>query len=607
MKKVILSIVVASLLFMPFSAAFSSYGLDLQVTQLGNYTFTYNSSANTIYNLTYVGLNTDLKIATSVNATGNIPRSPSLPIKDASRYLSLDGVVLYSSGDLDMLLMATQGPSASITYNLVNPAQNVSLSLNFMGHSSGQGNAYSKEYGSHYIYRVTDSGYVGYIFANVNATASNGGKTLTFYEQSNTVLIVGLASHAGIEYMLERYTNQHKMPSFVYNNVTGEVTGMYASFVFDSSSGYISNFQRTGSGTNVFDTIYATGNGSFGSGDLSPIFPLIQPILVGSVFLYANSTAIYSIHNNPAMQSSFYVSNGMLHFKTNSTLTLTQYNTTSEPAFYDYNYSFNYDYLHNFSFGSSSRGYHYYNYSYYNNESLGLDGLIHSGYAAILLNRDGFIGMMIIYGGNVSISGNNITVSSPGTAKVTFISPPGTLNLSKDVSASFMYALKNGKIAAQFSIGIWGGNTTNMSFNYNNSVQIRLMSASPGNATLQVSSMFSEGTNFAIYVPSSIISNNTSKVSLAVKLDGKNIQSTSFDSLINSTSSSTAYYHAFKVQGGTMFLIHIPSFSIHNITLSTGTVSPPGVSPIVLLAIGLAIAIILAIIGFYAFKRREKV
>lgn len=582
-KKAFLMLTVAALLLVPFSVAAP---LSITDYQLGNYSFTYNSSTGTMNNLTYhFESGNQAKVADSVIISGNSPLGQIIPIKNQDRILNLNNATLYSSLDEDMLLSVTisYSSNSSIVYNLANPAVQINLDKYKIGFSKMFGSMQSSFTWNNSIYKITAPDYIGFLFSNSNSVLSNDNKTITFEGQKSIPLMVGIATHENLMLKLEKYMNFYKGLHFNYNESSGDVAGTFVSFNFNESTGILSNYSSVIADKTIFDSIYATGSGTFGGEDFNAIFPLLQPLVIGSVFMYANSTSILTLHNNPSLQSNFLLNNGTLVMDVSNALNITQISNMQVQGYYNYSYL--------------------YNYSYSDNRTIGIETEISAGSSALILYDNEFMGVLQIYGANVSVNGHVLSISTNGTAKITFVSPPGLQGINPAYQSAFRYAFTHGRLAVQMTLSYVNGTINNLSYNYNNSVQMRLSAALQGNVTFTVDSKFANGTVIAVFVPSYLIKANAT---LSVTMDGTQISLSDLNTVMNATSTSTAYFYSYGVSNGTMILLYIPHFSLHTISI-TEKIAPQGpITPLIELIIGVIIVAALALIVIYALRRRNR-
>jgi hypothetical protein len=339
----------------------------------------------------------------------------------------------------------------------------------------------------------------------------------------------------------------------------------------------------------VFNSINASGNGAIGEQSDVPAFSLNQPMTMGSVFFYANSSYVYAMHNDPALQSNFFVSNGSMTFNVSSGISMSVFSTQGTDSTYS-----------NAQISS--------NVSYDNNSTLGLDHEVEAGKTAVYLTGQNFTGFLMIHNGNVQVNNatGTVTVSTAGNgiAKISFVAPVGLQSHDYKDLQELNQAILNHRIAAQLILNQQNGTLANMSIFYNSSVHMVLVNSVSGKVVVKVSSLQHEGTNLAIFVSNKVLSNSSK---IYVSFDGKSVALSTVNNTINVTSSTTAYYATINESNGVLVLIHVPHFSNHTIEISssplTVTNNPLSPNDEIYIAVG-AIVVIAAIAGI-AVRRRK--
>ena len=535
-----------------------------QPIKLGNYSFSDNTSTSAILNLSYKTDSGNSLIAKSIDTMGN-SAALSLPSGSDSNSIVLNNVTVTSAGSENVILFSTVG--SQITGN---PTMAFNLNTN--------------------VSQVNDllvNGTTFYLFSNANSTATKD--SVTYHDSTillGSKLIVGLSSANGIKDRVEKEMEHHKSASpFTYNNTTGQLTGRFVSMQYNATAGTIYNYMDSMGNMTIFNSISAAGNGSIGNTYLGPVFPTLQPIVAGSVFYYSNNTVVYQMHDNPAMVSNYYLSNGTLTMNVSSGLNVSTYNPPKEDVSHQ-------SLPANFS----------------TNVDLGDQYDVQSSSTIVFLHNNTFTGSIFVNGANVSVNGSSVSISTNQTAHITFVAPPGLQKVKRSVESDLQYGINHGKLAAVLVLGAPGQSSSNVSVNYNGSMQIAVQNVTANKVLLKVSSKMHEGNNFAIFVPNNVIQNNSK---ITVKFDNQTITLTSgVGSVINATSTTQASFYYVTTNGGTLVVIHVPHFSTHSIEIVNSAVSPSSPSGSMpngeILYIGLGIVAVIAVIAGVSLTRRKR-
>ncbi len=564
-----------------------------QPLQLGNYSFSDNTSTSTVYNLTYQNDNGNSIVANSIVTMGS-NTSLLLGSGSDSNSIVLNNVTVTSAGSENVLLFSTVGnnllKNPTMIFNLNASVTKVNLTSSqesyLQNHSAGA----LANFASHAIYKVQVNSGAFYLFSNSNSTVS--GNSVTYHNNLALIgskIIVAISSANGLKDQVESELHHKSDAPFSYNNTTGQLQGRYVSLNYNSNSGVISNYETSPSNFTVFTQISTSGNGTIGNGIPAPMFPTIQPIVVGNVFYYVNNTVVYQIHDNPSMVSNYFISNGTMTMTVANGLNVSTYNPPREDVSHE-------------NLNSTA------NFSKFTNVDLGDQFDVQSSSTIVMIQNSSFAASLFVHGANVTVNGNTVTIATNQTAHVTFVAPPGLRNIRGNVSNDLRYAIDHGKLAAVVVLGAPGQTGSNLSVNYNGSMQISVQNVTSNKVFLKVSSKYHEGTNFAIYVPNNVIQNNSK---ITVKFDNQTITLTSgVNSVINATSSTQASFYFLKTNGGTMVVIHVPHFSTHNIEIVNSAVSTGSPSPTLpngsVLYIALGIVVVIAAVAGVALVRRKK-
>lgn len=563
-----------------------------QSLQLGSYNFSDNTTNSAIINLSYQTDSGNSLIANSVKTMG---ASSTLNIMSGtdSNSLVLKNVTLTSAGDGNVLLFSTMGSKTvsnpTMIFNLNTSVSQVKLTSYQSTYLSSQSNGVLSNYVSHQIYRLSVNGNIFYLFSNSNSSVS--GNTVTYHHNMlllGSKLVVVLSSANGLRDKFEKELGQiGSHARFTYNNTTGQVSGRFVTMQYNATTGTIFNFTDNLTKATVFNQINATGNGSIGNGYMTPVFPTQQPIIVGNVFYFANNTAIYQLHDNPSMVSNYYISNGTMTMNVSSSMNVHIFH----PLRNDVNHE---------TFSA--------NYSGYTNVELGDQYDVQSSSTIVFIQNSSFRGSLFIHGANVSVNNNVLSISTNKTAHITFVAPPGLQKLRRDLGAGLQYGIDHGKLAALIVLGTPGQTGSNVSVNYNGSMQISVQNVTTNKVFLKVSSKMHEGTNFAIFVPNNVIQNNSK---ITVMFDNQTITLTKgLNSVINATSTTQASFYFVTTSGGTLVVIHVPHFSTHTIEIVNSAVVNTNPSPTIpggtALYAALGIIAVIAVIAGVTMRRRKK-
>ncbi|AKA49075.1 hypothetical protein IX51_08140 [uncultured archaeon] len=524
-------------------------------TQMGNFSLTYDNVTSTVYNVNYSNTNYTLNVANSIATSGlNAPIS-AVSHLDVSKTLQLTNVTLFSTEDKDMLLLSTTNSSPaqipSITVNLPSVATQVSLTTQQKTAIEDSSNPLMATFLPNSIYRITvTDGYV-YYFSNSPSSLTNGAKTIVFQNSSfipGTSLVVGTTPSGTIKYSLDKQKNNFNLSldPLTYDPTTGDVTGTYLSLNFNSATGIISDYTNKYTNTKIFDQIYTTGNGSIGGGFISPLFPGINPLMIGSVFYYANNTAVYQVHNNLATVGNFFISNGTTVFKVASNLNVSTFNPSQNAIGQKHMYG--------------------YNYSNFSNLNLGSQFMVQAAPTIIMISNDNFRGELFVHDGVVSVSGKTVSVTTSSIAHVTFVAQVWFLQTQLQVRNQLQYAIQHGMLGAMVSVGPDGHTGNNMTTFYNSSMQLRVQNAETNRVQIQLESRMQHGTNFAVFIPNEIIK-NTSQFTFRYDNQEMNML-TNMNSVMNSTNQNQASYYMTQVNGGTLVVINVPHFTTHSLEIT---------------------------------------
>lgn len=559
--------------------------------KVGNYLLE-NATQSGSYNLSYVNDNAHILVADSINATGQSVASSSLSQFSTDNLFKLgNNMTAFTSGSEKTLLLATQGTlsvNPSMTLNLTAPVSMVVLNSRQTSFLSDHNGSLVSTFYANNIYNLNVGGMSFLLFSNVKASLSNSNATLTYSGNSLIAgpVFVGLVSTTALKNTFEQEIGDHGN-AFTYNNTTGAVSGRFVSFNFNGTTGIFTNYTTNLNHAAVFTSLQASGNGTIGLNNPNPAFPTVSPILAGNLFFYGNNTVVYQMHDNPSLVSNILLSNGTLNMTVAKGINITVYRPSQSDVSHQ-NLSANLNYT---------------------GAGLGDQFDVEASSTIVLLHNSTFRASLFAHHATVSVNNTTglISITTQQNAKISFVAPPGLQQISHPLANAIQYAVEHGKLAAMIVLGAPGSNNTNMSVNYNSTMNINIQNVNTNSVTIRVGSTSShEGTNFGIFVPNGVIANNSK---IVVTFDSKNTVTVSnISSVINATSSTQASIYKISVSGGTLIVIHVPHFSNHTIEISTANAQSglPGLpGNDTLYALGGAVVVI-ALIGVGLAVRKRK-
>lgn len=564
-KVAVLMAIVPLLLTAVGGTVFASTPSQLVQGSAGNYSFDYNATTSTLVNLSYANSLSDseqnITIANSVTiSNGNSTSSGTeLMVPVTLNSTALDNATILNSGSRDVFLMVSNYQGAWVNYSLVSAPQQVNLdlgnSLSLLEYKLGfpPSNYLHPHY---WVYSTIVNGTQFYLFSNSPVTVSTDNVAV----HSSGYVITGLITFSALANKMANMNNLRE-DYFSYNNTTGAVNGSYLNFNFNESTGMFTAFERSvpaqivASPQVIFTNFYATGNGNLTSSPNFPAIPVDQATVFGSVFVYANNTSVFAIHNNPALQSSMLVENGTLYFTLAPGLNATVISTPGTD-----------DTLQPNELPDNASG--------AADTYLGANGTVRAGQHGIVIRGNGTTVYMLLQGGIPVINGSNISVSTSKIALVSFVSPPG-LQFERVRTAAMLAierAIQDGRIAGIVEITGSSGANASVLINFNTTVQTSVVNVTSGKAVVDLSSVADHhlGTNVLIYISNSVIA-NTSNVK--VTFDNTTISVKTVDGVLNTSSSTSAYFAELKVPGGMLIVLHVPHFSSHTLTITPASTS----------------------------------
>jgi hypothetical protein len=585
--KVILSLAIIPILLIAAGGTAFGDNADTSTASSGNYVFSANVTASTLTNLSYQGENGSLLLASEVFASSS--NAISFSMSFGQNVLKLDNATILKNGQENVFLMLSNKMGSYQNYTL-NPMGNISKvkldlrtqmqdTMMNMGMNFGANFAMNSTV---YSFIVNESEF--YIFSNGQSTLNS--HALSFH--SSGYLLTGIISFGGLVNSVNhyRYVMENR---FSYNSSTGNVTGKYASFNLNASSGMVSSFTENSLNKTIFESAYVTGNGAMFAQAQFPAMPKDTPIIMGSLLVYGNSTAIIAVHDNPALESAFVIDNGTLHLKLAPGLNASIVTTLGADVSM-----------------SAEVGW---NLSKTDNEALDLNGNIEAGHHAVLIQGNGVVAYLLLHNAMVNVSGNTISINSTGISQVAFVSPPGLQGKNFTLNSEIQKAIDNGRIAAEISISGTSSASVNVTISFNTTVNAVVTSVSNGKVILNLSAAAGHhmGTNVLIFVSNSVIANGST---IHLLFDGQQVSLTSVNGVINATSSIDASFATIKVSGGTLVVLHVPHFSNHTVEIYSGsaTSSPLGIlsQNVDLVVLGAVLAVIVALSAVAVRIRKKK-
>lgn len=546
---------------------------------LGNYQFGYNYSESVLSDLSYTYNGSSMEISSSISvesgALFSVPQTVDM------QSLSLRNATLYTQNNGNIFSLVTKGMHGNVSMAFNGTITQVSLQF-----PTGTSDAWSNlltdfsnqmpDFKGFYYFRLDMGGSVFYMFSNVEPTVAVGADML-YMNSSTSMVIMGFVP---FPYLIGYNHEPRTSEKFSFNSTSGQLSGVYMSLILDQKDGNLSDFFSVMDNSAIFSNINVSGNSDMAGSMHGGILPLDQPVLVGSLFLYERHGSLYVIHDNPSLQSAFIWSNGTANFTLSKGLNATVISTP---------------YGHGTIQSQVSTS-----FTSFDMDAMESNHLILAGTQTIYINGTGISAFLLINNANVTISDNSILLKSNGTARATFLSPPGLQGIKQSTRAEILRAIEDGSVAAEVSIT---GANVNASVitEFNSTMSTSIVNVSQGSVTIHVSSTDHIGTDVLIFVSDSVI-RSSSKITL--KFDNVTMTLSSVSGVLNATTSAT--YTELQTDGGVYFLVHIPHFSDHTITISSSPSSPLSSSTTEKIVAGVIIVGVLAIAGVVMAVRRKK-
>jgi len=361
-----------------------------------------------------------------------------------------------------------------------------------------------------------------------------------------------------------------------FNMTDGVVDGKFITFAIDESSGNVSDYAlRNGSGeVTFFDSIQILG---FAPSNISQH---------GSVMLVMNSSIQVIIHDNPT---------GMFHVVSNETNTTISFLLAPgmsalplSPLVWEWReVERNGTDLDELNVVPEDA-----------NEDLGI---------AVAILGNGAYGVIATDDGNITIDETengifvNVTVSLDHAI---FRAKPVFSHHWMNQNA-ILQAISEGRVAGELSMVLVDGVTTYDTMEYRDQFSIHLMSAERDRIRLQVEDQEHRGKVVILNVDEDAF--NSQKGELRLELDGVAVRSTTNPLEViyeDGAETSDAVYCVIESDGVSQFLVYVPSFSVHQLTLTSLGPMDALFSVMGVVAIVGALAIV-AIAGILVLRRKR--
>jgi hypothetical protein len=361
-----------------------------------------------------------------------------------------------------------------------------------------------------------------------------------------------------------------------FNMTDGVVDGKFITFAFDEGSGNVSDYAlRNGSGqVTFFDSIQILG---FSPSNISQH---------GSVMLVMNSSVQVIIHDNPT---------GMFHVVSNETNTTISFLLAPgmsalplSPSVWEWREAErNGTEVDDLNIMPEEP-----------DEDLGI---------AVAIFGNGAYGVIATDDGNITIDESengtfvNVTVSFDHAM---FRAKPVFSHHHMNQNA-ILQAISEGRVAGELSMVLVDGVATYDTMEYRDQFRIHLMSAERDRIQLQVEDQEHRGKVVILNVDEDAF--NSQKGELRFELDGVAIRSTTNPLEVlyeDGTEASDAVYCVIESDGVSQFLVYVPSFSVHQLTLTSLGPMDALFSVMGVVAIVGALAIV-AIAGILVLRRKR--
>ncbi|MFG1518883.1 MAG: hypothetical protein AAE977_00200 [Thermoplasmataceae archaeon] len=557
---------------------------------VGNYLFSYNGTASTVTNLDYNSTNLNAGIASMIKVSAP---SLSMPTGNGiSVAIKMTNGSIIRTSDANLFLLFAGGMDITHSTAFVNlTLDHKAIPLKFKLNSSlyfGMGGFSTQmgiSMGSVRAYGMDIEGIPVIVFGTSDANLSSNGLFLN-YTSTSGHMVLGIVTNLSLRsYLLDHLQNNR---AFAYNITTGLVSGDFLNFTFNQSTGIITGFNSTVDRQTVFSQIEVKGNGSLLQSGRAPVITTDTPVLMGSLFAYLNNTDLMTVHDNPSLESNFFVSNGTINFTLATGITATKFSPRGISS----------------SFTGSELATNSNAFTY---QAGGISGNVNAGSHGVYLSGNGFRGFLLLSQGELNVNGQVVSISTSELAHVAFVAPPGLQGSRNSDLNAVADGIIHGKVATQVVLTSENGVVNSQNMNYNASVNLTLINAASGRVNLAVSSSTHSGTSIAVFVPNTVISNSSK---IVVKFDSTTVSAQTVNLVINSTDSLNATYSTVSVSGGFVVIVHIPHFSNHTIeitsaqTNSTSTIGSFLSSSTGLAIVGLVVVVV-AVLAVAGIRRQR--
>ncbi len=431
--------------------------------------------------------------------------------------------------------------------------------------------------------------------AKGNGNSSDHGKQWKDNSESGSEGIGNGKGHEGMEEGYRKHLFGH------FNLTDGVADGKFITFGFDAGSGNVSDYAlRNDSGVvTFFDSIQILG------------FEPTGVSMHGAVMLVQNSTVQVIIHDNPT---------GMFHVVSNETNTTVSFllapgmsvlpltSDVEEAQDREHNETEVEDGDHNatYSDGLGEDNETEAQEIEEANETFSED-MDHDLSVAVAVFGHGAYGVIATDEGNITLDANengtwvNVTISQD---HVVFRARPAFSHhqMSED---AILQAISEGKIAGEISLVLRNGTTSYDTMEYRDQFRIHLLSAEQDHIRLQVEDQDHNGKVVIINVDDSTL--NAQNGELELLLDGVQIKSTTNPLEVlyaQGSEPSDAIYCVIESNGVNQFLVYVPSFSTHELSVSSFGAVDSLLSVMGIVAVVGALALV-ALAGFMVIRRKH--
>jgi len=373
-----------------------------------------------------------------------------------------------------------------------------------------------------------------------------------------------------------------------FNYSNGVMNGKFVSFELNESNGVITNYSlKSRSGPiAVFDSMSISG------------FAPTNLTVHGSVMLLRNGTVQIIIHDNPtgmihiisnlSVLASFKLADGL---NATEILINDQDDEQENGTAHENEYENEYEHEQGNGTGDENQAENDHEHNYDRDQAKR---------SVVLIAGNGMLGIIATDDGNLTVDAteNGTFVNATFTNDhAVFRARPVFARHHGMHDISFMFAIAQERIAAEMTL-IWRENGTYIeTMEYERSFTMMVMEAKHNRIMLRISSEVHQGRVVILNVDQGTL--DLLKGNSLVKLDGTEVRSTAnpLEVLYATGSSSTDAVYCFTESNGTaQFLIYVPSFSVHE--LSVESVGP--FAQVMGASGAIAVIVALAVIGVAA-------